>query len=319
MPIAKFVGVRVALGVLTLLVVSVLVFLLTGALGDPAAAVLGRDAQQPALLAAKRAELGLDRGLAARYWDWFSSILAGDLGASYTTERPIAAELAPRIENSLVLMVAGAAIAIPVSILVGAHAALRRDGVFDRAANAVALVLAAVPEFVLGMLLVVVFSIGLFEWLPAVSSVRGDTRPWHDLDGLILPSITLALIAVPYLVRSIRASMLDVLESEYVEAARLNGLSARTILWRHALPNAAGPTLQVVALGLAFMTGGVVVVEAVFNYPGIGTTLVDAITTHDVPVVQAIALFVAALYIGCNTLADICGVLLTPRLRTGLR
>lgn len=318
MPITRFVLRRLAFGVLTLLVVSVIVFLLTHALGDPAAAVLGRDAQQPALLADTRRRLGLDRPLLARYWDWLRGALTGDLGTSYANGRPIRPDLVERVENSLVLMAASALVAMPLALAVGVHAARRRGTGFDRGAHAVSLLLVALPEFVLATVLVAVFSVGVFEVLPAVSSVRGTTRPWDDVAGMVLPTLTLALAAVPYVVRTTRASLIEVLESEYIEMAELNGIGDRSIAWRHALPNAIGPTLQVIALSLAFMAGGVVVVEQVFDYPGVGSALVGAVALHDVPTVQAISLFIAALYIACNTVADIGTVLVTPRLRTAL-
>jgi peptide/nickel transport system permease protein len=317
-PITRFVLRRLALGVLTLLVVSMLVFLLTHALGDPAAAVLGRDAQQPALLAETRHRLGLDRPLLTRYWDWLRDAITGDLGTSFANGRPIRPDLVARVENSLVLMAASAVVAMPLALAVGVRAARRRGTGFDRGAHAVSLVLVALPEFVLATVLVAVFSVGVFELLPAVSAVRGDTRPWDDVAGMVLPTVTLALAAVPYVVRTTRASLIEVLESDYVEMAELNGIGDRSIAWRHALPNAIGPTLQVIALSLAFMAGGVVVVEQVFDYPGVGSALVDAVGSHDVPTVQAISLFIAALYIACNTVADIGTVLVTPRLRTAL-
>lgn len=318
MGIAAFVARRAAFGLFTLLVVSVLVFLLTHSLGDPAAAILGRDAQQPTVLQAKRVALGVDRPLYVQYSTWLRGIVGGDLGDSYSNGEPIRSEMMARAANSLLLMACGAALAIPVAVSIGVRAALRRDRFFDTATNAASLVAAAIPEFVIATALVAVFSVGVFEVLPAVSSVRGGTRPWNDVDGMILPSITLALIAVPYILRSTRASMIEALESDYVTSARLNGLPPRTIVWRHALPNAVGPTLQVVALSLAYMAGGVVVVEKVFNYPGLGTALIDAITSHNVPVVQFIALFVSALYITFNIIADVGMVLVTPRARTAL-
>ncbi len=318
MGIAKFLARRLVFGVFTLLVVSVLVFLLTHSLGDPAEAILGRDARQPAALASKRAELGLDRPLRTQYLDWLAGVVRGDLGESYSTGRPIRDDMSGRVTNSLVLMACGALLAVPVSLLVGVRAALRRDKAFDTGANLTSLALAAIPEFVLATALVVLFSIGVFEVLPAVSSVRGETRPWNDLDGMILPSVTLALMAMPYIVRSTRASMVEELESEHIGMARLNGLDAHTIVWGHAVPNAMGPTFQVIALSLAYMAGGVVVIEQVFNYPGIGSALVDAVATHDVPVVQFVALVVATLYVTFNTLADVGTVLVTPRLRTAL-
>ena len=152
----------------------------------------------------------------------------------------------------------------------------------------------------------------------AVSNVRGDTRPWNDLGGMVLPAATLVLVVVPYVARSTRASVIEVLESDYVEMARLKGLSPRAVLWRHALPNALGPTFQVIALNLAYLFGGVVIVERLFNYPGIGSALIEAIPAHNVPVVQFIAMFIAAVYVVCNLLADVGTILVTPRLRTRL-
>jgi peptide/nickel transport system permease protein len=315
--VAKYVVRRCLIGLLTIGVVSMLVFLLTHALGDPAAAILGPTARQPEALAAKRAELGLDRALHEQYGDWLRGMVTGDPGASFTNGRPIGDEMARRAANSMVLMAAGAALAIPLSVVIGIRSAVRRDGAFDSVTNFVTLVLVAIPEFLIATFLVIGFSIGVFEILPATSSVRGAVRPWHDLDGMILPSVTIALLAVPYIVRSLRASMGEALDSDYVAAARINGLSSRRIV-RQALPNALPPTLQVIALSLTYMAGGVVVVETVFNYPGIGTALVDAIKTHDVPVVQFIATFVAVLYVACNVAADIGTMLLTPAIRTRL-
>ncbi len=318
MPIARFVLRRVALGVVTLLIVSVLVFLLTQVLGDPARAVLGRDAQIPTALEAKRAELGLDRPALEQYASWLWNLVRGDPGVSYSNGQPVGALVVDRIENSVVLVLGAAAVGIPVALVVGVYSAAKRDRAFDTGATYVTLLLSAIPEFVLAMVLVVLFSVGVFHVLPAVSEVRGETRPWDDLDGMILPIATLALVVVPYVVRSTRASLVEVLESEYVEMAELNGLPARTIAWRHALPNSLGSTLQVVALSLAYLASGIVVVEKVFNYPGVGSALVDAISAHNVPVVQFIAMFIATVYVTCNVLADVAAVLVTPRLRTTL-
>jgi len=306
------------LGAATLLIVSVFVFALTHALGDPARAILGRDAQIPEALAAKRSELGLDRPALRQYFTWLGNMLGGDPGTSYTNDEPILDLMSDRIRNSLILMWCAAVVSIPVSLLLGMWSAVRRDHIAETSTSMVLLALSAIPEFVLGTFLVVIFSVTVFRVLPAVSSVRGDTAPWDDLDGMVLPTMTLVLVAVPYLVRSIRATMIEVLESDYVQSSQLLGLRPSTIVWRHALPNAVGSTLQVIALGLAYMAGGVVVVEKVFNYPGLGSALVDAVAAHNVPVVQFITLVFAALYIACNTLADIGTVLVTPRLRTRL-
>ena len=318
MGIAKYVTRRCLFGVVTVGVVSLLVFLLTHALGDPASAILGPLAREPEVLAAKRSELGLDRSLLHQYGDWLGGLLTGDVGESYTNGRPIRDEMLARIGNSMILMASGAIMAIPLSLVVGVHAAARRDGAFDTLTNVTTLVLVAIPEFLIATFLVIGFAVGWLELFPATSSVRGDVRPWDDVDGMILPSTTMALLAVPYVVRSMRASMTEVLDSDYVTAARVNGMPLRRIVWQQAWPNALPPTLQVIALSLTYMAGGAVVVEAVFNYPGIGTALVEAIKSHDVPVVQFIATFVAALYVACNVAADVGTVLLTPRLRTQL-
>lgn len=318
MYIAKFVIRRCVVGVLTVFVVSLLVFLLTRVLGDPATAVLGTRARQPEVLAGKRSELGLDRSLVRQYGGWLQHMIAGDPGESYTNGRPIRDDMMTRIGNSMVLMASAALLAVPLSIFVGVRSAVRRDSAFDAITNIGTLVLVALPEFLIATVLLIGFSIGVFEFLPAISSVRGDVRPWNDLDGMILPSITMALLAVPYVVRSMRSAMMEVLDSDYVAAARLNGLSARQIVWQQAWPNALAPTLQVIALSLTYMAGGAVVIETVFNYPGIGTGLVEAIKSHDVPVVQFIATFIAALYVVFNVTADVATVILTPRLRTRL-
>lgn len=318
MGIACFVLRRIGFGAVCVFVASVLVFLLTHALGDPAVAILGTQAQQPAVLAAKRSVLGLDRSLLDQYVSWLGGVLHGDLGRSFGTGRAVSDDFATRVVNSLFLMACGALIAIPLALAVGVLAASRRDRVVDTGTTYALVVLSAIPEFVVATALVAVFATGVFHVLPAVSSLRADDAPWSDLDGIVLPALTLAALAVPYVARSMRAAMIEILDSEYVAMARLHGLSERAILWGQALPNAIGPTLQVIALSLSYMTGGVVVVEKVFNYPGIGTALVDAIASHDVPVVQAIAMFLAVLYVLCNLLADIGTVLATPRLRTAL-
>jgi peptide/nickel transport system permease protein len=316
--VAKLILRRIAFGAITLFVVSVLVFLLTQSRGDPARAILGRDARIPEALEAKRVELGLDRPVINQYFGWLGGMVRGDPGASYTNGQPIIDFIGDRMRNSLFLMLCASIVAIPVSLLIGAYSAVRRDKAFDTGSTFAMLTLAAIPEFVIGTILVVVFSVTFFQVLPAVSAVRGDTEPWDDMAGMVLPTVTLALIVMPYIVRSTRASMVEVLETEYIEAARLNGLTSRTLVWRQALPNAIGSTVQVVALALAYMGGGVVIVEKVFNYPGIGTALVNAITAHDVPVVQFISILIATLYIVCNTVADIGTILVTPRLRTSL-
>jgi peptide/nickel transport system permease protein len=317
MGVVKFIVRRLLFGVLTLFIVSVAVFALTQALSDPAQAILGRDAL-PATLAAKRQELGLDLPVLTQYWDWISGLLTGDPGVSFTNGVPVLDVLGDRVWNSLFLMAISAAISIPLSITVGTYAAARRDKAFDSTSSGTSLLLASMPDFVLGLLLVVLLATNVWHIFPAVTRIRPGERPWSDPDGLVLPVLTLTLVVVPYVSRVMRASMIEVLESDYVEMARLKGLPERAVLWRHALPNAIGPTLQVVAFNIAYLAGGVILIEYLFNYPGIGGALRDAVTDRNVPVVQFIAMFISGIWVVVNLLADVGTVLVTPRLRTQL-
>jgi len=318
MGIAKFVLKRVLLGVLTLVVVSIVVFALTQALGDPVEAILGREAQ-PASVAAMREELGLNRPVITQYSDWLSGLVTGDPGISYTNGVPVLEVLGDRIWNSLFLMLVSALVSIPISIAIGTLTAARRDTAFDSTSSATSLVLASMPEFVTGLLLIVLLATNVWQVFPAVVRIRPGEAPWVDAGALVLPVLTLTLGVVPYVSRVMRASMIEVLESDYIEMARLKGLPERTVVWRHALPNAIGPTLQVIAINIAYLAGGVIVVENIFNYPGIGLALRDAVTDVNVPVVQFIAMLIAAIYVVVNLLADVGTILVTPRLRTRLQ
>lgn len=317
MGILKLILRRLMLGVATLLVVSVAVFLLTNVLGDPVKRMLGRGAL-PEVVAARRAELGLDRPLVTRYFEWLKGLLTGDFGTSYANGSPVWI-LEDRVNNSLFLMAVASAISVPLSLFIGAYTALRRDKWFDRIMSNQLLVLAAMPEFVVGALLTVLLATNVWHLVPAVSRIRPGEPPWSDLDGLVLPVLTLVLAVTPHVGRTMRAAMIDVLESDYVEMARLKGLPERKVLWRHAFPNALGPTLQVIALNIAYLAGGVVIVESLFNFRGIGIALRDAIPEANAPVVQFIAMFIALIYVISNLLADVATILVTPRLRTRLQ
>jgi peptide/nickel transport system permease protein len=318
MGILKFVLRRLAFGVATLIVVSIVVFALTNLMGDPVKRILGRDAL-PATVSAKRAELGLDRSVFDQYGSWVKGMLTGDPGNSYTNGEPVMDIVGDRIKNSLFLMALSAAISIPLSLFIGSYCALRRDKLFDRVVSNQLLVFAAMPEFVVGALLTVLLATNVWEIFPAVSRIRPGEQPWSDLDGLALPVLTLALAVTPHVGRTMRASMIEVLESDYVEMARLKGMPERKVLWHHAFPNAVGPTLQVIALNIAYLAGGVVIVESLFNFRGIGIALRDAIPEANAPIVQFIAMFVATIYVVCNLTADVASILVTPRLRTRLR
>jgi len=315
--IAGFIVRRLLLGVLVLFLVSVVVFIATQALGDPARAILGRDAT-PERLAALQKELNLNDSLIGQYFSWLGGLLSGDLGNSLAAQSPVSTLLGPRLLNSAVLVLIAAVVSIPVSIAIGSWAALRREKTFDNVTSNLLLLLAALPEFVVAVLLVMLFATTVFHWLPAISSVPPGTKPWDFPDGLVLPVATLVIVVAPYVARIMRASMVEVLESDYVEMARLKGLPEGTVLVRHALPNAIGPVFQVIAINLAYLAGGLVVIEYVFNYPGIGSALQDAVVNHDLPVVQALAMLIAGVYVVLNLLADVATILVTPRLRTRL-
>lgn len=310
---------RLGLGAMTLFLVSLLVFGASQALpGDAATAILGKTAT-PERLAAVRERLHLDQPVLQRYATWLGGIATGRLGESLATEQPVAELLAPRVANSAFLVLVSAAVALPLSLLVGVAGAVRRDGALDHALTIASLVLAALPEFVIGILLVLLFATTVFQVLPAVTMLDEDVPIWRDPVQVVLPALTLVLAVVPYMGRIVRASMVEVLESEYVQMARLKGLPPRRVVLAHALPNAVVPFVQVAALQLAWLAGGVVVVEVVFRYPGIGQALVDAVGNRDLPVVQALVLLVGAVYVLLNVAADIATTLLTPRLRTAPR
>jgi len=316
--IPGFIVRRLLLGVVTLFVVSVIIFAATQALpGDAARSILGRGAT-PEALENLRLELGLNEPAVQQYLYWIGDFLTGDLGTSLAANIPVAELLGDRILYSAFLMLVAALISVPLGILIGAVSARRRDSAFDHTMSMTTLGLAALPEFVVGLTLVVLFSTTVFQWLPGVVVTEPGVGPWHYPKELILPTVTLVIAVVPYTARIMRASMVEILESDYVEMARLKGLPERLVLWRHAVPNGLAPTFQVAALNLAYLAGGIVVVETVFNYPGIGLALVEAVQSRDMPVVQALALLIAGLYVVLNMLADIATILVSPRLRTSL-
>jgi peptide/nickel transport system permease protein len=315
----RFIARRVALGVLTLFLVSIVVFAATQALpGDAARAILGKEAT-PERIAALRNQLHLNESLLSQYLHWLGGILHGDLGTSAATQQPVSTLLSGRIGNSAFLVLVSALVAIPLSLGVGVLMAMRRDKPADHALSMSSLVLAALPEFVIGIALVLVFATSVFHIFPAVSLIPPGDHAWQHPNVVVLPAATLVLAVTPYISRIMRGSMVEVLESDYVTMARLKGLSERTVIWRHAVPNAIVPAIQVSALQLAWMAGGVVVVEFVYSYPGIGAAIVDAVGNRDVPVVQALTLIIAGVYVVVNVLADVATILLTPRLRTAGR
>jgi peptide/nickel transport system permease protein len=305
---------RLGAAVLTLLAVSLVVFGGTEALpGDAATAVLGREAT-PDAVAKLRNDFGLDRPVTARYVEWLKGFAQGDLGRSVPSGDSVATLISDPVRNTAVLGLATLLLLIPLVLLLGVVTAVRRDGALDLLSSGATLGLIAVPEFVTGSLLVVVFSAWL-GWLPAVSLIDSSQSLFSQRSALVLPVATLLVASVAQGVRMVRACMIDVLRSDFIEALRLKGVPERDVLLRHALPNALGPTIQVLALTIAWLTGGVVVVEAVFQFNGVGLALTGAVSSRDVPTVQAIAMLIAAVYVALNLASDIATALLNPRLR----
>jgi peptide/nickel transport system permease protein len=299
---------RLLLGLLTLFLVSVVVFAATQLLpGDAARAVLGRDAT-PDRLAAFRREFHLNESWLQQYWSWLSNLLTGNPGTSIANGLPVWSGVEPRIVNSLYLLIVVALVGIPLSIALGVWAALRRDHLFDHATSTITLAAAALPEFVVAIALIILFATIVLQVLPPVSLVAPGTSVWSHPTVLVLP--------VAYIYRMCRGAMIEVLESEYIEMARLKGTPRRVLLLRHALPNALAPTVQAIALTFAYLAGGVVVVEYIFGYPGIGQGLVNAVNARDLPTIQLIVLILAAFYVLVNIIADVIVILVTPKLRT---
>ncbi len=314
--VLKFICVRLLVGELSLLIVSIIIFTATQMLpSDVAESVLGRDAT-PDRIAALRAQWGLDRPILTQYFDWLGGIVTGDPGESFVTSVKITSYLKDRVLNSLFLLALATIVSVPLSLLIGAITARKRDSMIDGVTTNTMLVLASLPEFVVGLTLVIVFSTGLWNWLPAVVQLAPGAKPWSEMKQMILPTITLVTGAVPYISRVTRISLIEVLESDYVEMARLKGAPERTVLWRHALPNALGPVSQVIALNVAYFAAGVIVVEFLFNYPGIGGAMRAGVRANDVQVVQYLAMVLASVYVVTNLLADVATILVTPRLRT---
>lgn len=314
-----FVAKRLGLGVVTLFAVSIVVFLATQALpGDASTTLLGQE-RSPQQIEALRQQLHLDRSMIEQYVQWIGGLLHGDLGTSFATRQAVSDYLGDRIVNSLTLVMLAACVGIPLSLLIGVATALRRGTPFDAATSTLILVLASLPEFVVGIALITLFSTAVLHLFPAVSLLNPDEPVWANPSLLVLPAATLVIAVVPYLARLMRGSMIDVLDSEYVQMARLKGLPKRLVVYRHAMRNALPATIQVIALQLAWLAGGVVLVEYIFQYPGIGAALVEAVANRDIPIVQAIALLIAAVYVVVNTFADLATILVTPRLREPAR
>lgn len=305
---------RLGLGVVTLWVVSVLVFASTEILpGDVATAILGQSAT-PENLAELRRELGLERPAAVRYADWLAGLARGDLGTSLASGRPVADQIRQRLGNTLFLALVAAAAAVPLAVGLGILAAVRRETLLDKAISAATLAAISVPEFFVGYLLIILLAVQL-PLFPSLATVTPGMGLGARLQAVALPALTLTLVVLAHMMRMTRAAVVSVLSAPYVEMARLKGVSDRKVVLRHALPNALAPIATVVALNLAYLVVGVVVVEVVFVYPGMGQYMVDAVAKRDVPAVQGSTMIFAATYVLLNLLADVAGIVANPRLR----
>lgn len=305
---------RLLLGLLTLWLVSVLIFIGTELLpGDAASAILGQNGT-PETIAALRSQLGFDQPAIYRYLHWLAGVFQGDLGTSLANNQPISTELLRRLANTLFLAGYAAIIAIPLAVMLGIASAVWRGSWFDRLANTLTLMSISVPEFFVGYVLVIFFAIRL-AWFPSLALVDPDAGILERLYACTLPMLTLVLVVLAHMLRMTRASVGAVMSSSYIETALLKGLSRWQIVLGHALPNALAPIINVIAFNLAYLVVGVILVEVVFVYPGIGQLMVDAVTKRDIPVVQACGLLFGGTYILLNTLADLLAIWCNPRLR----
>ena len=314
-PILRLVRRRLAVGVLTLFLVSVVVFLATEVLpGNAAYAILGRNAN-PVRLRTLENTLHLNRGLLDQYWVWISGLFEGRLGDSLLNRESVWSLVEPRLINSAFLVLLAGVIGSLLGMALGALAAVRKDGWFDHVTSLVLLAATSLPEFVVAIGLIIVFATVVWHLLPGVSLLPPGTYAWDQPQLLILPVATLVIVIVPYTMRMMRAAMVEALESDYVEMAQLKGVPQWRVVLVHALPNAIAPTIQVIGLGFLYLAGGIVIVENVFNFPGIGAGLVDAVNGRDVPVLQFIVVVLAAFYVVVNILTDVIALLATPRRR----
>ena len=313
-PILKLVAQRVALGILLLFAASILIFTGTSILpGDVAQQILGQSATPEALENLRR-ELGLNEPPVSRYFSWLGGVLQGDLGTALTNGRDIAESLGSRLSNTLFLAFWAAVISVPLAIFLGLLAVRYKDRWPDKLISAVTLTTISIPEFMIGYILVYWVSIQL-AWFPSVAILNDSMSLGQKLNAIAIPVMVLTLVVLAHMMRMTRAAILNVMQSAYIETAELKGMPMLKIIRKHAFPNAIAPIVNVVMINLAYLVVGVVVVEVVFAYPGMGQYLVDHVAKRDIPVVQACGLIFAAVYIGLNLVADIVSILANPRLR----
>lgn len=313
-PLVSLIGRRIGASLVTLLFVSLAVFGIAQLMeGDVAEAILGQSAT-PEALAGLRAAMNLDQPAWARYLDWAGGVLTGDPGRSLITGLPVWEMIAQRLGNSLTLAGLTALVSVPLALLLGIVAAVKRGTAFDRTISIATIGIVSVPEFLIATLAVMIFAVTL-RWLPALSSTRDIHSTWDLVRVFAMPVFSLACFVMAQMVRMTRAAVIDALDTSYAEAARLKGCSPARVVLRHALPNAIGPIANAIALSLSTLLGGVIVVEIIFNYPGVARLMVDAVATRDLPLVQTVAIIFCIAYLLLVTTADIVAILANPRLR----
>ena len=311
---ARFLVRRFLFIILTLIVVSMVIFSVTEILpGDVATMILGQQAT-PEDLAALRVRMGLNRPPHVRYFEWINNFLHGDLGTSLRVNMPVGPMLMQRMRNSLALALLAFIVGVPTSVLLGVIASLTRDRIPDTLISVGTLIAVSLPEFVTGAFLIIIFSSWL-KWLPPSSFIDPEANLLESLKFLILPAATLMLVMMAHIARMTRSSMVEVMESNYVRTAILSGLPMRKVVIEHALRNALLPTISIVAINVGWLMGGLIVVESVFAYPGLGQLLLFAIGNHDVPVLEAVTLVIAAIYMLSNLAADLLYRFSNPRIR----
>jgi peptide/nickel transport system permease protein len=312
--VLRLVGKRVLSALLTLLLVSIVIFVAASLLpGDAAQEVLGQSAT-PEQVAALRHEMGLDRPAFTRYADWLTSILRGDPGWSYIAGMSVSELIGKRLVNTLSLAGATALVSVVLAMTIGITSAIHRGGRLDRALNVITLSLVAMPEFLIATIFVLVFSVKLV-WLPSIAMVSAEAS-WADtIRSCALPVACLAFVVTAQMARLTRAAVADELDRPYVEMARLKGVPLRRIVLFHIMPNAAGPVLNAMALSLSYLMGGALVIETIFSYPGLASLMVNAVTSRDMPLLQACAMVFCTAYLALILIADVVAILANPRLR----
>ena len=318
-PLLRYVLRRCGIGLALTAGVSVLLF---GAIqllpGNSASAILGRQSANPRALHRLEALLGLNHSAIYQYFSWLGHLVTGNFGTSYAAQEPVTTLIGGAIGNTLILGAATLIVMVPLALVLGTVAGIRRGNAADTVVSGLSLGAIALPEFVTGTILAIFFAVTL-KILPAVSLVGTGTSPLSTPKILVLPVVTLLISSTAYTVRMVRASVAEVMASDYVESARLNGIPEWRIIRSHVLRNSLVPAIQTFAMTVQYLLGGVVVVETVFQYPGIGQALVQAVSAQDIPVILALGMLIAIVCIGVNVAADIAVVLLVPKLRTELR